>query len=67
MAAIGKIAERIIESAKNVITHEITQGDISDGLFMSLVNISHAIRATGDLSTNDVLCLGGLCMCVSQG
>ena len=34
---------------------------------MSIVNISHAIKATDDLSTNDVLCLGGLCMCVSQG
>ena len=81
MAAIGKIAERIIKSAmaalekyaerimdaENVITHKITQGDSSNDLFMSTVNISHAIKATDDLSTNDVLCLGGLCMCVSQG
>ena len=67
MAAIGKAAGRIIESAENVITHKITQGDISNNLFMSIVNISHAIKATDDLSTNDVLCLGGLCMCVSQG
>ena len=59
MAAIGKVAGRIIESAENVITHKITQGDISNNLFMSIVNISHAIKATDDLSTNDVLCLGG--------
>jgi len=72
MAAIGKIAERIIKSAmaalekyaerimdaENVITHKITQGD-SNNRFMSIVNISHAIKATDDLSTNDVLCLGG--------
>ena len=67
LAALRDITKRIFKSAKTVVTQGMTNSDISNGLFMRLVNISHAIKATNDQSANDVLCFGGLWMCVRQG